>query len=189
MNAKIKDKFYLGMLYGTALPLLSYVFGDMIQGKFQHYIRPNFFYILCIAINVIIFRFAIKAEKDNLVFGSGKNVHGHGTTQDLVKFKPKPFHLSLSSPNALQNGGSSLKTLIADQAIKNNAPPTSNPEKSQTNNLNSKSNTSNVTIHQEFKTDMTINGATSPVDSANAVKRQQDNSLVIMARGVKGLMP
>lgn len=130
-----------------------------------------------------------KAEKDNLVFGSGKNVHGHGTTQDLVKFKPKPFHLSLSSPNALQNGGSSLKTLIADQAIKNNAPPTSNPEKSQTNNLNSKSNTSNVTIHQEFKTDMTINGATSPVDSANAVKRQQDNSLVIMARGVKGLMP
>ncbi len=69
MNAKIKDKFYLGLLYGTALPLLSYIFGDIIQEKLQHYIRPNFFYILCIAINVIIFRFAIKAEKDNLARG------------------------------------------------------------------------------------------------------------------------
>ncbi len=69
MSAKIKDKFYLGMLYGTALPLLSYIFGDMIQKQFEHYIRPNFFYILCIAINVIIFRFAIKAEKDNLARG------------------------------------------------------------------------------------------------------------------------
>lgn len=69
MNFKIKDKFYIGMLYGTALPLLSYVFGDILQKEFEHSIRPNFFYILCIAINVIIFRFAIKAEKDNLARG------------------------------------------------------------------------------------------------------------------------
>lgn len=66
---KIKDKFYLGMLYGTALPLLAYVFGDMLVAEFQWKLRPNFFYIICIAINVIIFRFAIKAEKDNLARG------------------------------------------------------------------------------------------------------------------------
>ncbi len=66
---KIKDKFYLGMLYGTALPLLSYIFGEMLQKQFEQSIRPNFFYILCIGINVIIFRFAIKAEKDNLARG------------------------------------------------------------------------------------------------------------------------
>lgn len=66
---KIKDKFYLGILYGMALPLLSYVFGDMLQKQFEQSLRPNFFYILCIAINVIIFRFAIKAEKDNLARG------------------------------------------------------------------------------------------------------------------------
>jgi hypothetical protein len=69
MSFKIKDKFYLGMLYGTALPLLSYIFGDMLQKQFEHTLRPNFFYIICIAINVIIFRFAIKAEKDNLARG------------------------------------------------------------------------------------------------------------------------
>lgn len=66
---KIKDKFYVGLLYGIALPLLTYVFGDMLQKQFEHFIRPNFFYILCIAINVLIFRVAIKAEKDNLARG------------------------------------------------------------------------------------------------------------------------
>lgn len=46
---------------------------------------------------------------------------------------------------------------------------------------------SNVTIHQSYKTDMVINGANSPVETANAVKRQQDNAMVIMARSVKGV--
>ena len=47
---------------------------------------------------------------------------------------------------------------------------------------------SNVTIHQSYKTDMVINGAGSPMETANAVQRQQDNSMVIMARGTKGLL-
>lgn len=39
---------------------------------------------------------------------------------------------------------------------------------------------------QTFQTDVTVNGALSPIDSANAIKRQQENSLVFMARGAKG---
>lgn len=70
--------------------------------------------------------------------------------------------------------------------IKNVAPPLGNPNKSQTNS--SLSNTqSNVTIHQSFKTDMTINGASSPQESANAVKRQQENSLAIARRNVQSI--
>ncbi len=66
---KVKDKFYLGVLYGLALPLLAYVFGDMIQEQLAKFMRPNFFYIVCIALNVLIFRFAIKKEYDQLARG------------------------------------------------------------------------------------------------------------------------
>lgn len=61
--------------------------------------------------------------------------------------------------------------------------PTGNPHKSQVSN-SSNTSASNVTIHQSFKTDMTINGAKEPIESANAVKRQQENQLVFMARNV-----
>ena len=59
--------------------------------------------------------------------------------------------------------------------------PNSNPHKSQVSN-SSNMTASNVTIHQSFTTDMTINGAREPIESANAVKRQQENQLAFMAR-------
>lgn len=59
--------------------------------------------------------------------------------------------------------------------------PNGNPHKSQVSN-SSNMTASNVTIHQSFKTDMTINGARDPIESANAVKRQQENHLAFMAR-------
>lgn len=43
-------------------------------------------------------------------------------------------------------------------------------------------------IYQEFKTDMTINGAKEPIESANAVKRQQENSMAVMARNAKAIL-
>ncbi len=64
--------------------------------------------------------------------------------------------------------------------------PSGNPHKSQVNSSNMSA--SNVTIHQSFKTDMTLNGVSSPIESANAVKRQQENSMVIAARGAKSLI-
>lgn len=72
--------------------------------------------------------------------------------------------------------------------IKNAAPPSGNPHKSQVNNSASNMSASNVTIHQSFKTDMTLNGVSSPIESANAVKRQQENSMAIAARGAKSLI-
>ena len=59
--------------------------------------------------------------------------------------------------------------------------PNGNPHKPQVSN-SSNLTASNVTIHQSFKTDMTINGAREPIESANAVKRQQENQLAFMAR-------
>ncbi|WP_291348085.1 MULTISPECIES: phage tail tape measure protein [unclassified Acinetobacter] len=66
------------------------------------------------------------------------------------------------------------------------APPSGNPHKSQINNSNAMT-ASNVIINQNYQTDMTINGASSPIESANAVKRQQENSMVFMARGARGV--
>lgn len=64
------------------------------------------------------------------------------------------------------------------------ASSSNNPHKGQVNSSNMSA--SNVTIHQSFKTDMTINGAREPVESANAVKRQQENQLAFMARNAMG---
>ena len=71
-------------------------------------------------------------------------------------------------------------------AITTTKPPSGNPHKSQVNSSNMSA--SNVTIHQNFKTDMTLNGVSSPIESANAVKRQQENSMVMAARGAKSLI-
>ncbi|PKF31925.1 phage tail tip lysozyme [Acinetobacter proteolyticus] len=64
--------------------------------------------------------------------------------------------------------------------------PNGNPHKAQVNSSNDMS-ASNITINQNYQTDMTINGASSPVESANAIKRQQENAMTIMARGAKGI--
>lgn len=78
---------------------------------------------------------------------------------------------------------------FAPLAITNSVsgPPLNNPEKSQ---VNSSSNmvASNITIHQSFKTDMNIHGAREPIESANAVKHNQENSLIVMARNAKSLL-
>lgn len=65
--------------------------------------------------------------------------------------------------------------------------PNGNPHKSQVSN-SSNMTASNVTIHQSFKTDMTINGARDPIESANAVKRHNENSLAFMARGAQSVL-
>lgn len=59
--------------------------------------------------------------------------------------------------------------------------PSANPHKSQVSNSSSTAS-KNITVHQSFKTDMTINGAREPIESANAVKRQQENQMTFMAR-------
>lgn len=71
--------------------------------------------------------------------------------------------------------------------INTSSPPIGNPHKSQINNSNAMT-ASSVVVHQTYQTDMTINGASSPLDSANAVKRQQENSMVFMARGARGVL-
>ncbi len=45
-----------------------------------------------------------------------------------------------------------------------------------------------VVIHQSYKTDMVINGAREPVESANAVKKQQENTMILLARNTKSLI-
>lgn len=75
---------------------------------------------------------------------------------------------------------------VNQPVINNYGPPKGNPNKSDINASNLTS--SNVTIYQSYQTDMTINGASNPIDSANAVKRQQENSMVLMARNAKGIM-
>ncbi|WP_228136563.1 cell wall hydrolase [Acinetobacter sp. Ag2] len=129
-----------------------------------------------------------KAVENNLVFGSGKNVHGHGTTNDLKKFIPKPFNISLNQPETKTNYINDRKNLFSGFTLQNIGTPVKNPEKSHINSINSKMSASNVTIHQEFKTDMTINGAKEPIESANAVKRQQENSMTVMARNAKSFL-
>lgn len=62
----------------------------------------------------------------------------------------------------------------------------SNPHKEQVNNSNASS--ANITIYQSHKTDMTINGADNPKETAQVVQRHNENTMIQMARNVKPLI-
>lgn len=76
---------------------------------------------------------------------------------------------------------------IGETKINNFGPPNGNPDKAQVNNSSNMSAKS-VVIHQSYKTDMVINGAREPVESANAVKKQQENTMILLARNTKSLI-
>lgn len=85
--------------------------------------------------------------------------------------------------NGVKPSGAITASLLG---IKSASPPNGNPHKGQVNSSNLSA--SNVTIHQSFKTDMNLNGVSNPMDAANAVKRQQENSMAIMARAAQSVM-
>ncbi|WP_371864963.1 phage tail tape measure protein [Acinetobacter bereziniae] len=87
------------------------------------------------------------------------------------------------TPNNSKNRNSKIPN------IKNMSPPVNNPNKEQINQSNANSKVSQVTIHQEYKTEMTINGARDPQASAQAVKKNQENANVFLARSAKGVLP
>ncbi|MFC2997668.1 phage tail tape measure protein [Acinetobacter sichuanensis] len=64
--------------------------------------------------------------------------------------------------------------------------PKGNPHKAQVNSSNMQSRS--IVIHQSYKTDMSISGVESPVEIANTVKKQQENSMVFMARSAQGVL-
>lgn len=109
------------------------------------------------------------------------------TPKSFVKYQKKRFSRHYAAANKqldIPNNFTSSNSNI-DKSFENYGPPSGNPHKSMINN-SSALTASNFTVHQTFQTDMTINGASSPIESANAVKRQQDNALTFMARGAKG---
>ncbi|MEQ1322128.1 cell wall hydrolase [Acinetobacter soli] len=148
------------------------------------YANPNFLGEASAATKKWVAEVEAQAKKSGQVFGAGNAIHVHGTpTADKHK-KPKQFYISTPSTQLsdtkITNTGSSLN-------LSSVAPPSGNPHKSQINNASNMS-ASNVTIHQTYQTDMTINGARDPIESAKAVKRQQENSYIVMARGAQGVI-
>ncbi|OTG82315.1 hypothetical protein [Acinetobacter sp. ANC 4648] len=99
----------------------------------------------------------------------------------MEKTKGAPYY----NPKLYSKANYSLITPKVAKSLANFAQnaeiPTGNPHKSQVSN-SSNVIASNVTIHQIFSTDMTINGAREQIESDNAVKRQQENQLAFMAR-------
>lgn len=127
-----------------------------------------------------------QARVSGQVYGAGNAIHVHGTPSADAWKKPKayyislPGHVSSSTSDTLPVNSKDLAKFAQNADI-----PSGNPHKSQV--ANSNITASNVTIHQSFKTDMTLNGVSSPMESANVMKSQQENDLAIMARGAKGV--
>lgn len=96
-------------------------------------------------------------------------------------------HYNLANKPADDTANLTSSAVDVNKSFGTYGPPTGNPHKSMINNSDSLT-ASNVVVNQNYQTDMTINGASSPVDSANAVKRQQENSMVFMARGARGVL-
>ncbi|MFP1135730.1 phage tail tape measure protein [Acinetobacter baumannii] len=109
------------------------------------------------------------------------------TPKSFVKYQKKRFNRHYAVANKQLDVPRNLTSLSSnnEKSFENYGPPTGNPYKSMINN-SSALTASNFTVHQTFQTDVTVNGASSPIDSANAIKKQQENSLVFMARGAKG---
>lgn len=127
------------------------------------------------------------ASKKGLLAMRQNGMKNNETPQQFVKRQAGIFKKHYNAANKLvespKNDNSTV--LNSDKSFGTYGPPNGNPHKSQVNNSSSLS-ASNVVVHQTFQTDVTVNGASNPIDSANAIKRQQENSLVFMARGAKG---
>ncbi|MNZ09367.1 Phage-related minor tail protein [compost metagenome] len=124
-----------------------------------------------------------QAKASGQIYGSGNAIHVHGTPSADTWKKPGVFYITTPSSKANQQVTPSPAKNPNDLAkfAQNAEVPNGNPHKSQVSN-SSNVTASNVTIHQSFKTDMTLNGVNNPVDAAHAVKRHQENQLAFMAR-------
>ena len=146
-----------------------------------------------------LFESSPNADPENYAKTLGKNYIVWAYGQDYINKGKTKFDWKAHDQRRRNNLGK-LKIQI-DQANKfvlpsnakdlarfaeNASIPNGNPHKAQVNSSNDLL-ASNITINQNYQTDMTINGASSPVESANAIKRQQDNAMTIMARGAKGI--
>ena len=140
-------------------------------GQDISYANPNFLSEASASTKKWVREVEKQAKKTGQIYGSGNATHVHGTPKADAWKKPGKYYISTPTTS---------NSTINSPDIRNTAPMAGNPHKSQVNSSNMSA--SNVTIHQTFKTDMTINGAREPIESANAVKRQQENSLTFMAR-------
>lgn len=143
----------------------------------------------------------VKGAQDEKTFFSELKKAGYATdkeyvSKNLAMVKSVNSRIDLSKSSKTNKTNARLPTdstglaKFAQNAempnIQSYAPPIGNPHKSQINN-SSQLSASNVVIHQSFKTDMTLNGVSSPADAANAVRRQHENDLVFMARNTKAV--
>lgn len=147
------------------------------------YANPNFLGEASAATKKWVREVEKQAKASGQIYGSGNAIHVHGTPSADTWKKPSAFYITTPSSKANQHVTPSPPKNPNDLAkfAQNAEVPNGNPHKSQVSN-SSNVTASNVTIHQSFKTDMTLNGVNNPVDAAHAVKRQQENQLAFMAR-------
>ena len=158
-----------------------------IVGSNISYANPNFLGEASKATKKWVAEVERQAKESGQIFGAGNAIHVHGTPSlDKAKM-PKPYYISTPTTSNQNIDQSNLsQATLRNIQLNNTSPPTSNPNKEQVNQTNSNTKSSQVTIHQEYKTEMTINGAKDPQASAQAVKRSQENANIIMARSAVG---
>ncbi|WP_151981678.1 cell wall hydrolase [Acinetobacter guerrae] len=157
-------------------------------GENISYANPNYLGKASASTKKWVAEVEAQAKESGQIFGAGKAIHVHGTpSADKAKI-PKPYYISTPTRSNTSNALNNLpKDSVSLANFAQNAyVPTGNPNKEQVNQTNSNTKSSQVTIHQEYKTEMTINGARDPQASAQAVKRSQENANVFMARNAVG---
>lgn len=139
---------------------------------------------------------SVKGAQDEKTFFSELKKSGYATDKEYVSKNlamVKSVNNRLDQNQTLKTSKTTNNLPLDSIGLANFAQnayvPTGNPNKDQVNKLSTNSSSSQVTINQNYQTDMIINGARDPVESAKAVKRQQENSMVIMARGAQGALP
>lgn len=139
---------------------------------------------------------SVKGAQDEKTFFSELKKSGYATDKEYVSKNlamVKSVNNRLDQNQTLKTSKTTNNLPLDSIGLANFAQnayvPTGNPNKDQVNKVSTNGSSSQVTINQNYQTDMIINGARDPVESAKAVKRQQENSMVIMARGAQGALP
>ena len=61
-----KDSLLLGIIYGIIIPILFFGLTRLVKMLGGFMFSDSLVYILCLGVNAIIFRLALKKEKDNI---------------------------------------------------------------------------------------------------------------------------
>lgn len=119
-----------------------------------------------------------KSKSEGLVFGSGKAVHGHGTTKDLEKYRPKSFAVVIDGKGSGVNANLNIPTI-------NSVAPPNTPLLPKGYSANGQGANKVVNLNTTNTTTINLPSGT-PQSVANQYGKEMDSKNIQIAKNAQG---